>query len=178
MLRQSQILRGLSVALAAGLVAACSNGAAGILTGSTPASSTPVAAPPLVTASPADRALLAAQTSAQALRCGYNFDPVRLRTSYLSYEASQGTSAQDLAGVEKVYDTTRSRISAAIGSAEEFCVDETTDKIKRDLTRNLAGDFSAPVKRAPPAKSWWGSSGTEKFDADRVLHPKGRVGAP
>ncbi|HEX4893968.1 MAG TPA: hypothetical protein VFV47_11815 [Hyphomicrobiaceae bacterium] len=177
MSRKTQALSVLSLAMMAGLAAACSSGSpSSILTGST--STAPAPASPPVAATPVDRATLAATTAAQAARCGYNFDPGRLRAGYLTYEAAQGTAAPELASLEKLYDTTRGRISAAIGSAEEFCVEETTDKIKRDLTRNLAGDFSAPVKRAPPPKSWWGSSGNEKFDQDKVLYPRGRAGAP
>ena len=177
MLHKTRALTALSLAMLAGLVAACSSGSpTSILTGST--SSAPAPAPPPVAATPADRATLAATTAAQAARCGYNFDPARLRNGYFTYEAAQGTGAPELASLEKTYDTTRSRISGAIGSADEFCVEEATEKIKRDLPRNLAGDFSAPVKRAPPAKSWWGSSGNEKFDQDKVLYPRGRAGAP
>src|SRR5262245_41286736 len=96
---------------AAGLGAGCSSAASGLLTGST------AAAADVPTASnddPAARPMAVAWTSARAQRCGFFFDPGKLRSSYLAYEARQ--PGADVARAEKTYDSTyktiRERVAA------------------------------------------------------------------
>ena len=55
-----------------------------------------------------------AWTSARAQRCGFYFDPAKLRASYLAYEARQSPPGQ-LANVEKTYDTTFKSIRERVG---------------------------------------------------------------
>ena len=55
-------------------------------------SPTPAAAPEVKPITPVDRALHIATTSARAQKCGYNFDPARLRESFLAAEPLRGTS--------------------------------------------------------------------------------------
>lgn len=112
------------------------------------------------------------------MRCGYNFDPVRHRAGYISYEQSQGTTAEDIVKLEKAYDTTLSKMQNGLRGADDYCTDDQTERIKKSLTKQLAGDYSAPGKRPPPPKNFWGASPpSDKLDRDKVLHPSsGRSG--
>ena len=154
--------------LSAVTLAACSSGTSLLSTGST----TPANAAGPKPATPQERATHAGSTVGKAAGCGYNFDPARLRAGYLAWEGQQGTAPADLAALEKVYDSTRSRAQAAISKPEEFCDEAQTEKIKRDLTKQLAGDFSAPVK--PAEIPWWKStsSGPGKLDRDKIFNPQ------
>ena len=97
-----------------------------------------------VPATPEQRASQVASTSARAQKCGYNFDPVRLRTNFLAAEAQAGTQADQLAKAEKTYDIINSAMSKAVAGDADYCNDGKTKQIKADLTRHLAGDFSVP----------------------------------
>ncbi len=78
-------------------------------------------------------------TAARAQKCGFNFDPVRLKSTYLAYEASQGGN---IASAEKIYDQTVNTIRTRTGSADEYCTDRKGREIKADLQRHLAGDYT------------------------------------
>jgi hypothetical protein len=97
---------------------------------------------------PLARAMGVAATSARALKCGYNFDPAKLKGQYLSYE-----SAANPAGGEKlsqVYDTAFAGVTKAIASQqEEYCTPDRTSRIKTALNRNLGGDYTPPPSEAP-----------------------------
>src|SRR5215813_12444727 len=90
------------VMVAAGL-AGCGGSGAGLLTGATAAAPDVKGAPQ--TDDPMVRPFAVAWTSARAQRCGFNFNPSKLRASYLAYEATQSPPDQ-LAKAEQVYDTT------------------------------------------------------------------------
>ena len=90
------------------------------------------------------RATQVAAVSARAAKCGYNFDPARLKSSYLAHEMGQGASAQDMAKIEREFDTIRVKTAAAIAADPEYCSEAKTRVIKADLTRHMAGDFSSP----------------------------------
>ena len=154
-------------------IAGCSQGIAGLTTGSTagPAPAAAAAAPPPAT--PTDRAIQVAATSAKADACGYNFDPARLRANYLAHEAQQGLAPPDLATLEKLYDTTRGRIAKSTGNADAFCTDEQTIAIKRDLVRHMAGDYTAAPKPAQSTASWWESGSSNKaWDPKKAVFPR------
>ena len=87
------------------------------------------------------RALQVAATSARAARCGFYFDPARLRTSYLAFEAKQSAPEQ-LAKAEKTYDSTFKTIRERVTEDPGYCSDAKSAEIKKDLTRHLAGDFT------------------------------------
>jgi len=154
--------------LAATALAACSSGTSLLSTGSTQPA---IAAAPQP-ATPRDRATYAAATVAEAAKCGYNFDPVRLRANYVAWETQQGTPPQELAQLEQVYDTTRNRLSAGITKTEDFCTDDQTEKIKRNLSKQLAGDFSAPARK--PEIPWWQNTKNEPAPIDReaIFNPR------
>ena len=157
--------------MAALLVSACSSGPPGLSTGSLLSGNKP---PPAD--DPADRAVLAAATSARAAKCGYNFDPAKLRTAYLAYESTQGGAVEQLAKLEKTYDLTRGTVAARLGSSETYCSEDQTEAIKKDLTRNLAGDFALPKKPVVAnvtGSSWWGlpASRNDEFNREKIFDP-------
>lgn len=136
-LRIGKCFAGLGLALA---LAACSSASSGLTTGSLlPGASKP--ADPV-----ADRALQVGATSARAAKCGYNFDPAKLRSSYLAYEAGQEGAAA--AKAEKLFDATRVSVGSKITDPSEYCSEDKTTEIKADLTRHLAGDFNPSKKKA------------------------------
>ena len=94
--------------------------------------------------------MVVAWTSARAQRCGFNFDPAKLRASYLAYEARQSPPDQ-LTKAEKAYDTAYKAIRTSVGADPDYCTDGKSAAIKKDLTRHLAGDFKldlpAPKKK-------------------------------
>ena len=116
-------------------------GSSGISTGSLlgegGASAAQAQAPaPVVT--PTDRALQVSTTSARAERCGFYFDPARLRASFLAAEAQSGVAGGDQFGADK-----------------NFCTEAKAREIKKDLTRHLAGDFSPPARQAVAGGGWF-----------------------
>lgn len=167
--RLGLVCLGLAVTLAG-----CSLGNASLSTGSLFGSGgdgKPAEAPVAKAATPADRALHAGATSARAQRCGYVFDPAATRSAFLAYEAGQGTAGDLMAKTEKSYDYTVASIAKTVAANEAYCDDEQTAIIKRDLSKMLAGDFSAPSKAASfTSQNWWGGPApTEKFNYDKAL---------
>jgi hypothetical protein len=127
----------------------CSGGGGlttGSLFGSSEASKV-AAAQPVVTAS--DRVVQVAAVSARAAKCGFNFDPGALKTSFMTAEATQAADQAALDKTEREYDTIRGKVATAISKEPDFCSDSKTRDIKAELTRHLAGDFSP--KRAKTA---------------------------
>jgi hypothetical protein len=90
---------------------------------------------------PMARPVQVAWTSARAQKCGFNFDPARLKANYIASEQRSGADAQRLAMVDKSYDMTVTKIKSTIGNADSYCSERTTAAIKSDLTRHLAGNF-------------------------------------
>lgn len=97
---------------------------------------------------PSNRAFQVGATSARAIKCGYNFDPVKLRTQFLAAEGATNPAGVDQ--IAKVYDTTFNGVSKAVaGEGDGYCTPRKLASIKEALTRHLAGDFTPP----PPAPS-------------------------
>jgi hypothetical protein len=94
---------------------------------------------------PVARAMGVAATSARALKCGYNFDPAKLKSQYLAFEtASAPTIGENLS---RVYDTAFASVTKAIAAKEqeeEYCTPDRTNRIKTALNRNLGGDYTPP----------------------------------
>ncbi len=111
----------------------------GSLFGSSQAQSV-AAAQPVVTSG--DRVVQVAAVSARAAKCGFNFDPTGLKTSFMTAEATQAADQAALDKTEREYDTIRGKVATAISKEPDFCTDSKTREIKTDLTRHLAGDFS------------------------------------
>ena len=161
---------------AAALHAGCS-GAGGLLTGATAAADAPGK---LSNDDPTARPIAVAWTSARAVRCGFNFDPAKLKASYLAYEGKQSGPDQ-LVKAEKSYETTFKAIRDRVSSDPEYCTDGKSREIKADLTRHLAGDFTPKLpqpkvvescgffgcpeaKRDEPwdANKWWESEAAKR----------------
>lgn len=172
-----QGLVGLGVALA---LAGCSGTpslSTGALFGSSSDKAAAVPAPTVAPQTPADRALHVGATTARAKRCGYVFDPAGVRAAYLAYEASQGGAADQLARTEKSYDYTVASVGKTVAANEDYCSDEQTSVIKKDLTQVLAGDFSAPTKKAGSlTEGWWGGSASPKpLDRNEAFKTKDSI---
>lgn len=156
------VFASLASAAAALLVAACSGGpalpslstgsvsagadapaAAGAQAAAAPAAATGAAAAPApaVKNDPTQRAFQVGSTSARAVKCGFFFDPVKLKQQFLAAETTQGTAIADMAKVEKIYDVSFNGIARGIAEKEDYCTPAKSKEIKADLTRHLAGDY-------------------------------------
>jgi hypothetical protein len=178
MLRFGRFLRWAAAAVAAVAVAGCSSGgsSSGLTTASilddglTPAGD----APAITNEDPLARPIFTAWTSARARRCGFYFDPAKLRTAYFSYEVRQGAQGEQLARLEKAYDTTEKTIAAKIAGVADYCTQRTATAIKVDLQRQLAGDFSPnfPKPKIVAGGGWFDfGSGprSEPFDSKKFF---------
>jgi hypothetical protein len=119
-------------------LAGCGGSGSGLLTGATAASSDAPGA--LKNDDPKARPIAVAWTSARAHRCGFYFDPAKLRAAYLAYESAQSPPDQ-LAKAEKTYDAIYKAIRERVAADPNYCSDRKSTEIKKDLTRHLAGDF-------------------------------------
>lgn len=135
-------------------------------TGSLLGGSNPVAKENRDPNDPVARAMGVAATSARALKCGYNFDPAKLKSQFLASEAASAPTLGDkLSGV---YDTAFSGVTKAISTKEQeeqYCTPDRTTRIKDALNRNLAGDYTPPPSEAPEDTgglfSGWGSNSSD-----------------
>lgn len=146
---------------AAALAAGCSGGASALLGTAPPAAAD--APGSLKNEDPLARPVAVAWTSARAQRCGFYFDPGRLRSSYLAYEARQ-SGAEQLVKFEKTYDSTFKTIRERVAEDPNYCTDSKSAEIKKDLTRHLAGDFTPNLPKAKVAEScfFFNCGGPEK----------------
>ncbi|MDX2204029.1 MAG: hypothetical protein NW223_14860 [Hyphomicrobiaceae bacterium] len=136
----------------AAILSACSGDSGGTLTsalkggGSTQgvtgfkAVSPPDAPPGITNDNPMARPASVAWTSARAKRCGFFFDPDKLRTTFLASEARQ--PGVDQAKVQSTYDNTYKLIFATTSADQDYCTDKRSADIKAELARHLAGDFT------------------------------------
>jgi hypothetical protein len=153
----------------AAILAGCGGGGGGLLTGSTPAAAD--APGTLNNDDPAARPVAVAWTSARAQRCGFYFDPAKLRSSYLAYEARQ-SGGEQLAKAEKTYDSTFKAIRERVTADPDYCTDAKSADIKKDLSRHLAGDFKPNLPKPKVVESCGffgcdGGSRDEPFSADK-----------
>jgi hypothetical protein len=133
---------GAGALLLAGTVlhAGCGNSSAGLTTNST--SVLPPDAPVAISNDdPMARPVAVAWTSARAKRCGFYFDPAKLRTTYLGYESRQAAGEQ-YAKIEKTYDATYKATSEKVSLDVDYCSERKALEIKADLERHLAGDYT------------------------------------
>jgi hypothetical protein len=171
--------RTIAAVLVAVSVAGCSGASNLLKTGSlTGSDSKPAEAAPQVQNDPATRALQVGSTSARALKCGFNFDPVKLRTQFLAAE-----SAIDPANVQKaqtIYDTAYRGVSRGVATkGEEYCTSSKVAMIKSALTRHMAGDYT-PDPPAPVAEDEGGglfggfgnTSGSTSTGLDKLTKPQ------
>lgn len=157
---------GTMLALVALALAGCS-GSSALTTGTLLGESKP-AAP--VNDAPA-RAFQVGTVSARAVKCGFNFDPAKLKSNYIAYERQQ-PGTQDVAKVERMYDVSFNAVAKAVAAEGEYCSEAKTKTIKADLGRHLAGDYTPSPP--PPGQddglfSGWG--GGASGDGMRMKHP-------
>ncbi len=158
---------GLMLAIGAAALAGCSGGGSGLTTGALLGESKP-AAP--VNDGPA-RAFQVGTASARAVKCGFNFDPAKLKTNYLAYEKQQ-PGGQDTSKVERIYDVSFNGVAKAVAAEGDYCSPGKTTLIKGDLTRHLAGDYTPnrpKVEEEEGLFSGWGSGGSGP--GMKVKHP-------
>ena len=173
-----------SVVLLGGTVfnAGCSNNASGLTTAGLPKD-----APGGFNNEDAmSRPIGVAWTSARAKRCGFYFDPAKLKINYLSYERTLNAAADQLAKIEKTYDTTFRVTSEKIAGDPDYCTDNRGLEIKTELQRHLAGDYTPNLPKAKPVAScgFWGCSeaqsdkpfSSKEFWANKDKDPKGGGG--
>jgi hypothetical protein len=136
----------LAPAFLALLLAGCGSSAPKISTASVlgPEAASQAQPAPAVPVTPEQRAAQVGATSARATKCGYNFDPDKLRASFIASEMQAGTAADQMPKVEKAYDTIRASVAAAVAGDVGYCTQAKTKEIKADLSRHLAGDFNPP----------------------------------
>jgi len=138
---------GISLALVAAALTGCS-AASGLTTGSILGGpEKPKAADPGSVNDATNRAIQVGTVSAKAIKCGFNFDPAKLKTNYLGYERTLDP-ASDLAKVERIYDVSFNGVTKAVAGDTDYCSDAKTKTIKADLSRHLVGDYT-PAPRAP-----------------------------
>jgi hypothetical protein len=167
-----RLARGMACALllsSAALAAGCSGGASGLTTGATQ----PADAPSGVNnGHPMARPVSVAWTSARARRCGFYFDPAKLRSAYLAFEAQQGAAGDQLAKIQSSYDSTFNVISTRIGGEADYCTERRGADIKADLQRHLAGDFTPNLPK-PTADASCGLFGcATSSDPDKPFDSK------
>lgn len=114
--------------------------------GAEPAAQTAAAVPVAPSSTATDRAFQAGSVSARAVKCGYNFDAARLKSSYLAHEAGRGANNDEVGRAEKIYDVAYNGVMKAAATEANYCSDRKTAGIKADLGRLLAGDFEPPRK--------------------------------
>jgi hypothetical protein len=138
MTRTQQAIAAALLLGATALHAGCGS-SAGVLGGS----DLPSDAPALTNnADPMARPVQVAWTAARAQRCGFFFDPAKLKANYLAYEGKQAGAGNEMAKVQQVYDSTFQAISVKISADAGYCTDKKSAEIKVDLNRHLAGDYS------------------------------------
>jgi hypothetical protein len=158
---------GLMLAIGAAALAGCSGGSSGLTTGALLGESKP-AAP--TNDAPA-RAFQVGTASARAVKCGFNFDPAKLKTNYIAYEKQQ-PGGQDASKVERIYDVSFNGVAKAVAAEGDYCSPAKTTRIKADLTRHLAGDYTpSPPKveeEEPGLLSWGAGGGSQEM---KTKHP-------
>ncbi|CAA2139836.1 hypothetical protein [Hyphomicrobium sp. ghe19] len=116
---------------------------------------------------PVARTMDVAATSARALKCGYNFDPAKLKNQFLSSEAA--ANPPDAAKLTQVYDTAFNGVSKSLAEkGADYCSELKVAKIKLALTRHLAGDYTPsppePVEEEGLLSGWGGGGGSNSSD--------------
>ncbi len=116
------------------------------------------AAPPAPANDPTSRALQVGSIAARAEKCGFNFDPAKLRTQFIAAESA--ASPADAGKISQVYDTAyRGTARGVAEQGESYCSDQKTVKIKSALARHMAGDYTPdPPEPAPVEEGFFGSS--------------------
>jgi len=170
-----KIARLIPLAMAAASLGGCGASLPSVTTGSLFGGNKQAAGAPIIQNDPVSRALDVAGTSARAIKCGYNFDPVKLRTQFLAAETAANPGASNL---PQIYDTAFNGVSTAIAEkTEEYCTPDKTARIKTALNRHLAGDYTPgppePKQDDGGLFGSWGSGGSDKTNDTDGVNSKG-----
>lgn len=143
---------------------------------SAPAAQAPANLSPVATSDPTSRAFQVGTVSARAVKCGYNFDPQKLRASFLAAEVGGGASSADVPRIEQIYDVSFNGVAKATASDPNYCTEARTREIKTELGRHLAGDFSPTPRKQVAAESGGlfgdlASSSSDKDTSPKFQHP-------
>ncbi len=138
-------------------------------------------APAVKPEDPATRPINVAWTSARAARCGFYFDPAKLRQSFITSQIADGVKGDQLAKAQQSYDASFTRVSKALAGQETYCDEPQVADIKANLNRHLAGDFStakpAKVTQTAGAFDWLVDGGQKsdvsKMDRNDIFFPSG-----
>ena len=171
---------GISLALVAAALTGCS-AAPSLTTGSILGGPEKPATPAGPVNDPTMRAFQVGTVSARAIKCGFNFDPAKLKTNYLSYERTM-TPGGDLAKVEKIYDVSFNGVAKAVAGQSDYCSEQKTKAIKADLSRHLAGDYTPAARPKEAADDdgifgnlFAGDTGGQEYDSRKrvedAIHP-------
>jgi hypothetical protein len=133
-----------ALALATG---GCSTGFPGLTTGALGGGAATAAAKAPPQSDAASRAMSTAATSARAEKCGFHFDPTKLKSSFIAAEAARGLPPEQMPGIDRLYEYTRRSLADRIASEPGYCSEAQVAVTKSSLSRHLAGDFEPP----PPA---------------------------
>jgi hypothetical protein len=171
MQRLGQIGAAAALLAVTALHAGCGNNASGLTTGDLGPSDAPAG---ISNEDPLARPVQVAWTSARARRCGFYFDADKLRGAYFAYEAKQGAAGEQMAKLQRTYETTFKSIYEKVGSDPGYCTDRKGAEIKADLQRHLAGDFAPNLPKPKPMAScgFFGCTGAsttqdEPFDSKK-----------
>lgn len=162
-------IAGMALLLAAtALHAGCGNSASGLTTGDVGKGDGPAG---ISNEDPLARPMHVAWTSARARRCGFYFEPEKLRATYLAYEAKQGAAGDQLAKFERSYDTTFRTTSERAAADPNFCSDRKSAEIKPELQRHMAGDYAPNFPKPKPVAAC-GFFGCGSAPSDEPLDSK------
>ena len=91
---------------------------------------------------PASRVEHLAWNTAWAKSCGFYFDNAKMKSSYLAYESTAGTTADQVAKLATTYDRLQGSLGAIAASQADQCNDRRLERIRSEINRYLAGDFT------------------------------------
>lgn len=169
------------LATSAALLAGCANGPSplpslttGSLFGKSDAQAAAAAAPKIdplapLPDTPTNRAIQVGITSARATKCGFNFDSAKLKSGFLASQAQAGSPVDEMAKLEKVYQSSYNAVARAAAQREGYCNPQRVQMTKADLSQLLAGNF-APQRMHPKEEdepglfSFGGTSFNNPFD--------------
>ena len=124
---------------------------------------------PEPTYTPETRAIQVAYTSVRAQKCGFNFNPQKLRASFLQSLAAQATAPDILPKTQRAYDYTVKSITRRIGPTKDYCSEKRVRRIKSDLNRHLAGDFNPPPKKKKKKALVYREKGDQSKIAESIV---------
>jgi hypothetical protein len=151
------------------LVAGCSGTPGVLLAGG-------AAENPYTNEQPLARPKYAALIAASAKRCGFGREPDAIKSAYLSFEARQGTSKEELARLEEAYSLAWKSATDQVASDPGFCTQKKLAEIKLALQRQDASDYAPnflkPEVNTPRPRV------EEPFDPKKFWDSRDTEGAP